>query len=83
MPRLEADGQRSWVPVIFAAGRYTLAHGLPTAILGAGGRQVREVPRQVYSHSIVAGGLDVTSRTTRFTSRTSFVMRVEIRSSTS
>lgn len=31
-----------------------------------------------YSHSIVPGGFDVTSSTTRFTSRTSFVMRFEI-----
>ena len=36
-----------------------------------------------YSHSIVPGGLLVTSSTTRFTSRTSFVIRVEIVSSTS
>ena len=36
-----------------------------------------------HSHSMVPGGLDVTSRTTRLTSRTSLVMRVEIRSSTS
>lgn len=36
-----------------------------------------------YSHSMVPGGLDVTSSTTRFTSRTSLVIRVEIRSSTS
>ncbi len=36
-----------------------------------------------YSHSMVPGGLLVTSRTTRFTSGTSLVMRVEIRSSTS
>ena len=32
---------------------------------------------------MVPGGLDVTSSTTRFTSRTSLVIRVEIRSSTS
>ena len=31
-----------------------------------------------YSHSMVPGGLLVTSSTTRFTSSTSFVMRVEI-----
>jgi len=31
-----------------------------------------------HSHSIVPGGLLVTSKTTRFTSRTSFVIRVEI-----
>ena len=37
----------------------------------------------VYSHSMVAGGLDVISRTTRLTSSTSLVMRVEIVSSTS
>ncbi len=36
-----------------------------------------------YSHSIVPGGLLVTSSTTRFTSATSLVMRVEMRSSTS
>ena len=36
-----------------------------------------------YSHSMVPGGLDVMSRVTRFTSRTSLVMRVEIRASTS
>ena len=37
----------------------------------------------VYSHSIVAGGFDVTSSTTRFTSATELVMRVEILASTS
>ena len=36
-----------------------------------------------YSHSIVAGGFEVTSRTTRFTPLTSLVIRVEIFSSTS
>ena len=36
-----------------------------------------------YSHSIVAGGFEVTSRTTRFTPLTSFVIRVEIFSRTS
>ena len=36
-----------------------------------------------YSHSIVAGGLLVISRVTRFTSRTSLVMRVEILARTS
>ena len=36
-----------------------------------------------YSHSMVAGGLLVTSRTTRLTSGTSLVTRVEIRASTS
>ena len=36
-----------------------------------------------YSHSMVPGGLLVTSRVTRLTSLTSLVMRVEMRSSTS
>ena len=36
-----------------------------------------------YSHSMVPGGLLVTSSTTRLTSATSFVIRVEMRSSTS
>ena len=46
-------------------------------VLECGGRTGR------YSHSMVAGGLEVTSSTTRLTSRTSLVMRVEIRASTS
>ena len=37
----------------------------------------------LYSHSMVPGGFDVTSSTTRLTSLTSLVMRVEIFSSTS
>ena len=36
-----------------------------------------------YSHSMVAGGLLVTSSTTRLISRTSLVMRLEMRASTS
>ena len=36
-----------------------------------------------HSHSMVPGGLLVTSRVTRLTSATSFVMRVEILASTS
>ncbi len=36
-----------------------------------------------YSHSIVPGGFEVTSNTTRFTSETSFVIRFEIRANTS
>ena len=39
--------------------------------------------RTHYSHSMVPGGLEVTSRTTRLTSRTSLVMRVEIFARTS
>jgi hypothetical protein len=37
----------------------------------------------LYSHSIVAGGLDEMSYTTRFTPRTSLMMRFDMRPSTS
>ena len=40
-------------------------------------------PPTTYSHSMVPGGLLVTSSTTRLTSGTSLVMRVEILASTS
>ncbi len=40
-------------------------------------------PPRGHSHSMVPGGLLVTSRTTRLTSRTSLVMRVETLASTS
>ncbi|SDJ87647.1 hypothetical protein SAMN05421868_1525 [Paenibacillus naphthalenovorans] len=43
----------------------------------------RERVHLIYSHSIVAGGLEVISYTTRLTLLTSFTMRVEIFSSTS
>lgn len=39
--------------------------------------------RSVHSHSIVLGGFELTSYTTRFTPRTVLVTRVDIRSSTS
>ena len=39
--------------------------------------------RPAHSHSMVPGGLLVMSSTTRLTSRTSLVIRVEIRASTS
>ncbi|MCP2272449.1 hypothetical protein LV75_004975 [Actinokineospora diospyrosa] len=55
------------------------AEGGVAAVAVALGQQ----PSQGYSHSMVPGGLLVTSSTTRFTSATSFVIRVEIRSSTS
>lgn len=44
---------------------------------------LEEHPDLSYSHSIVAGGLEVISYTTRFTLSTSFTMRVEIFSRTS
>ena len=43
----------------------------------------KNTDRSGYSHSIVAGGLLVISRVTRFTSRTSLVIRVEILANTS
>lgn len=42
-----------------------------------------EIKIHGYSHSIVAGGLEVTSRTTRLTSGTELVIRVEMRAKTS
>ncbi len=59
----------------------------PQTVVGRARRQGRlsaaaAVARR-YSHSMVPGGLDVTSRTTRLTSRTSLVIRVEIFSRTS
>ena len=41
------------------------------------------IVHRVYSHSIVAGGLLVMSRTTRLTPGTSLTMRLEMRSRTS
>lgn len=43
-----------------------------------GGNAAKTRIRADYSHSIVAGGLLVTSSTTRLISRHSFVIRVEI-----
>src|SRR5207249_6571064 len=43
----------------------------------------QQAPRQDYSHSIVLGGLELMSYTTRVTPATSLTIRVEIRSSTS
>src|SRR3954447_13059000 len=51
--------------------------------VSAVGEGVSESCPLAHSHSMVPGGFDVTSRATRFTSRTSFVMRVEMRASTS
>lgn len=42
-----------------------------------------EIEIHTHSHSMVAGGLEVTSRTTRLTSGTELVMRVEMRARTS
>lgn len=42
-----------------------------------------EASASLHSHSMVPGGFEVTSSTTRLTSRTSLVMRFEMRASTS
>ena len=48
-----------------------------------GHQSARSALDERHSHSMVAGGLEVTSRTTRLTSGTEFVMRVEMRARTS
>ena len=50
---------------------------------GRGFESVRSTEGARHSHSMVAGGLEVTSRTTRLTSGTELVMRVEMRARTS
>ena len=50
---------------------------------GLGTSKAVALSRSCYSHSMVPGGLLVMSSTTRLTSDTSLVMRVEMRSSTS
>ena len=60
--------------------------GRPSAVDGAGRpvhRGFRDGVRVAHSHSIVAGGLDVQSSTTRLIWRHSLVMRVEMVASTS
>ncbi|MEY9862298.1 hypothetical protein ABH935_007943 [Catenulispora sp. GAS73] len=59
------------------------AHGKAGSEDPALQRHGRTGDRGAYSHSIVPGGLLVTSSTTRLTSATSLVIRVEIRASTS
>ena len=48
-----------------------------------GHQSARSALDERHSHSMVAGGLEVTSRTTRLTSGTELVMRVEMRARTS
>ena len=59
------------------------ARTIAAAISNARFIMAKNTDRSAYSHSIVPGGLLVISRVTRFTSRTSLVMRVEILASTS
>jgi hypothetical protein len=63
-----------------AAGR---TFGLECAADRTLGAERPHKPTRSYSHSMVPGGLLVMSSTTRLTSGTSLVMRVEMRSSTS
>jgi len=66
------------------AGASLTPSSLALLPLGIMEREHRSLLRRLlYSHSMVPGGLLVTSSTTRFTSRTSFVMRVEMRAITS
>ena len=55
----------------------------PRRLHREGADRTRRRSRVTHSHSMVPGGLLVTSSTTRLTSGTSLVMRVEMRSSTS
>ena len=50
---------------------------------GRGYQSASSARYERHSHSMVAGGLEVTSRTTRLTSGTELVMRVEMRARTS
>lgn len=52
-------------------------------VIGESALDVVPKTAAIYSHSIVAGGLEVQSSTTRLIWRHSFVMRVEIAASTS
>ena len=82
----EGASRREMAPFI---ARMRISHRRGAHLLGAqptfsarnAPSRGRELAR--HSHSIVPGGLLVTSSTTRLTSRTSFVMRFEMRASTS
>ena len=52
-------------------------------LVGTDGAERRQSDASRHSHSIVPGGFEVTSSTTRLTPSTSFVMRFEILASTS
>ena len=69
---------RLWLMVFLSAARLQLPTHFPRRGVGSCG-----LAAAAYSHSMVPGGLLVMSSTTRLTSGTSLVMRVEMRSSTS
>ena len=69
------------LPLMFECMFDSISQHLPTDNVK---RRYNQLTQQAdYSHSMVPGGLLVTSSTTRLTSATSLVIRVEIRSSTS
>src|SRR5579859_1267264 len=79
------DGQHTGKRMAYiecAAGKFgDYSGGIKRAFMR--GSTARSEEKVFYSHSMVAGGLLVMSRTTRFTSGTSLVTRVEMRASTS
>ena len=81
-PRDRGLGRPSPGPGATRSGRVS---GLPARALGkrSSGSSGRGPERSGYSHSMVPGGLLVMSSTTRLTSGTSLVIRVEIRPSRS
>ena len=64
-------------------GRRDCRHGSDPVRITTVDALSMKAARISYSHSMVPGGLLVMSSTTRLTSATSLVMRVEMRSSTS
>ena len=66
-----------------AAGRTLAAQCSASRTFAAESRRKPQKAGRTYSHSMVPGGLLVMSSTTRLTSGTSLVIRVEMRSSTS
>lgn len=72
--------ERGRAPLVRARPRYAASGSLLRCTLSS---TELCVFHGAYSHSMVPGGFDVTSSTTRLTSLTSLVMRVEIFSSTS
>ncbi len=75
--------QAAYCPANLARWRRDCRHGCGEGPQHNRGRNFNEIEKRRYSHSMVPGGLLVTSSTTRLTSATSLVIRVEIRSSTS
>ena len=75
------------VSAVSATLAFSIESTIETTVGQILGEFIEKEPRPTrtpdHSHSMVPGGLLVMSSTTRLTSRTSLVMRVEMRSSTS